>query len=57
MKLSEENRKALITLYSEKTLREKADYDCFFKADREDINTFHPQAITLFDRIKELIQQ
>ena len=39
------------------TLREKADYDCFFKADKDDIDTYYPQAITLFERIKELIQQ
>ena len=37
------------------TLREKADYDCFFKADKEDIDLYRPQANQLFARIMELI--
>lgn len=39
------------------SLREKADYDCFFKADKSDIDYFHPQANILYDRIKELIDE
>jgi len=39
------------------TLREKADYDCFFKADKDDIEMYLPQAINLHKRIKELIAQ
>lgn len=39
------------------TLREKADYDCFFKADKEDIEQYLPQANKLFERIKGLIAE
>lgn len=39
------------------TLREKADYDCFFKADKEDIDMFLPPSVELFNRITEIIEQ
>ncbi len=44
-------------LYAQlESLRERADYDCFFKVSEEDVQGFKPAAEALINHIKELLQ-
>lgn len=44
-------------LYSQlESLRERADYDCFFKATKENVDEYYNDAQILFSRVFELIE-
>lgn len=36
------------------SLRERADYDCFFTATKEDVETYLPEVKSLYRRVEEL---
>ncbi len=43
-------------LYSQlESLRSRADYDCFFKATKTDIDEYYSLSVQLFDRLMELL--